>query len=168
MNFLINLRQIKNSFFKKENFYFLGFSIIIFVLDRITKSKIIQDYDQKAYYINDYINLDLTWNIGIGFGLLSTDSTIIYNFVSVLIFIIILILLYFFILSKNFDKFMFSFIIGGALGNFYDRLFFNAVPDFIDLHYKGFHWFTFNVADIFIVFGILIFMLSELTNKKNK
>ena len=166
MNFLINLKEVKSKFFKKENFYFLLISIFIFLFDRFTKFKIVEGINENTYYVNDFINLDLTWNIGIGFGLLSTDSTAIYNFISLLILMIILILLLFFIISEKFDKFIYSIIIGGALGNLYDRLFFNAVPDFIDLHYKGFHWFTFNVADIFIVIGILIFLLRELLNNK--
>ena len=166
MSFFINLKEVKSKFLKKENFYFLLISIFIFALDRFTKLKIIQDINENPYYVNDYINLDLTWNIGIGFGLLSTDSSVIYYFISLLISVIILILFIFFIISKNFDKFIYSIIIGGALGNLYDRLFFNAVPDFIDLHYRGFHWFTFNIADIFIVIGILIFLLRELFNNK--
>ena len=63
--------------------------------------------------------------------------------------------------SKTSEKIIFSIIIGGAIGNLYDRLTYNAVPDFIDLHYNNFHWFTFNVADIFITIGILIFMIKS-------
>lgn len=159
MSFFNNLKEVKSKILKKVNFYFLLISIFIFALDRFTKLKIIQDINENPYYVNDYINLDLTWNIGIGFGLLSTDSSVIYYFISLLISVIILILFIFFIISKNFDKFIYSIIIGGALGNLYDRLFFNAVPDFIDLHYRGFHWFTFNIADIFISIGILIFLI---------
>ena len=111
------------------------------------------------YYINDYINFDLVWNTGIGFGLLSSASPFIYNVITLIIGIVILILFYFLLVSEIIDKIILAIIIGGASGNFYDRFAYNAVPDFIDLHYKGFHWFTFNVADIFISCGILLYIL---------
>lgn len=159
MNILINLNKIKNNFLKKENIFFLIFVFIIFFFDRITKSKILNTYSENAQYINDYINIDLIWNIGIGFGFLSTESTLFYNLISTLIGIVILSLTYFLIISEKIDKFIYAIIIGGALGNFYDRLIFKAVPDFIDLHYDNFHWFTFNVADIFITIGIFILII---------
>ncbi len=167
MNFFFNIKEIKSTFLKIENFYCILLAIIIFIFDRITKIKIIQDYNENIFYVNSFINIDLTWNIGIGFGLLSTDAIAFYNSITVLIATVIIILLYFIIISKNFDKFIYSIIIGGAVGNFYDRLVYNAVPDFIDLHYNDFHWFTFNVADVFIVIGILIFLLRELLSKQN-
>ena len=131
----------------------------IFFLDRYTKLLILDNFSENSYYLNDYINLDLIWNIGIGFGFLSTDSYLAYNLITLLIGLVILSLFYFLVLSEIIDNLIYSVIIGGALGNFYDRLVYNAVPDFIDLHYKNFHWFTFNVADIFITIGILIFIL---------
>ena len=167
MNLFFNIKEIKSTFLKIENFYCILLAIIIFIFDRITKIKIIQDYNENTFYVNHFINIDLTWNIGIGFGLLSTDKIAFYNSITVLIATVITILLYFIIISKNFDKFIYSIIIGGAVGNFYDRLVYNAVPDFIDLHYNDFHWFTFNVADVFIVIGILIFLLRELLSKQN-
>tara|TARA_E500000178_G_C16993579_1_gene742046 strand:- start:955 stop:1455 length:501 start_codon:yes stop_codon:yes gene_type:complete len=166
MNVLINLNKIKKNFFKKENIFFLIFAFIIFSFDRITKFKILNTYSENTQYINDYVNIDLIWNIGIGFGFLSTESTLFYNFISTLIGIVILSLTYFLIISEKVDKLIYAMIIGGALGNFYDRLIFKAVPDFIDLHYDNFHWFTFNVADIFISIGILIFVLRSFFVKK--
>ena len=109
--------------------------------------------------MNDFLNLDLIWNIGIGFGFLSTDTLLFYNLVTFLIGSVILILFYILITSKSIDNLIYSIIVGGACGNFYDRLVYNAVPDFIDLHYNNFHWFTFNVADIFITLGILAFII---------
>ena len=82
MNFLVNLKEFRNNLFKKENIYFLVFTTIIFFLDRLSKLQIINNYSETVYYINDYLNFDLIWNIGIGFGFLSTDSTILYNFVT--------------------------------------------------------------------------------------
>ena len=131
MNLLINLNKIKNDFLKKENIFFLIFAFIIFFFDRITKSKILNTYSDNTIFINDYINIDLIWNIGIGFGFLSTNSILFYNFISTLIGIVILSLTYFLIISEKKDKLIYAIIIGGALGNFYDRLVYKAVPDFI-------------------------------------
>ena len=156
---MINLTEIKNKIVTKNNLYCLIVILIIFFLDRYTKLLILDNFSENTYYLNDYINLDLIWNIGIGFGFLSTDSFLIYNLITLLIGLVILSLFYFLVLSEIIDKLIYSVIIGGALGNFYDRLVYNAVPDFIDIHYKNFHWFTFNVADIFITIGILIFIL---------
>ena len=161
MNFLINLKEIKNNFSKKENIIYLILILIIFFLDRYSKFIVINNFSENTYYVNKYLNLDLIWNIGIGFGLLSTDSSLFYNLVTILIGLVIVFLAYIFFISKNIDKFIYSVIIGGALGNFYDRLFYKAVPDFIDLHYNNFHWFTFNVADIFITMGIIIFLTNS-------
>jgi signal peptidase II len=159
MSFFINLIERIKNLLKKENIYFLTLALIIFFFDRASKSKIINDFNQSTYYINEYINFDLIWNIGIGFGLFSTDLTLFYTLVTILIGLVILLLFYFFAESDTLDKLIYSIIIGGAIGNFYDRLIYKAVPDFIDIHYNNFHWFTFNVADIFITIGILIFIL---------
>ena len=159
MNLLANLKEIKNYFLKKENIYYSVLIIIIFFLDRYSKFIVINNFSERTNYINKYTNLDLIWNIGIGFGFLSTDSSIFYNLITVTIGIVIIFLLCVFAQSNKIDKFIFSIIIGGALGNFFDRLAYKAVPDFIDLHYNNFHWFTFNVADIFITIGISIFII---------
>ena len=156
---MIDLKEIKNKIVTKNNLYCLIVILIIFFLDRYTKLLILDNFSENTYYLNDYINLDLIWNIGIGFGFLSTDSYLAYNLITLLIGLVILSLFYFLVLSEIIDNLIYSVIIGGALGNFYDRLVYNAVPDFIDIHYKNFHWFTFNVADIFITIGILIFIL---------
>ena len=166
MNFLISLKEFKNYLFKKDNLFFLIFAIIIFFLDRLSKLKIINNLDEAPYYVNDYINFDLVWNIGIGFGLLSTNSSLLYNFVTTLIGIVIIFLIYFLIISSKLDKFIYSIIMGGAIGNFYDRIIYKAVPDFIDIHYGDFHWFTFNIADIFISIGIIVYLLKDLVFKK--
>ena len=141
--------------------YFLVIILLTFFLDRYSKFFILENFIGDTYYINDFINLDLVWNTGIGFGLLSSKSTILYNLITLLIGTVIIILFIVFFKSDNYEKFIFTIIIGGALGNFYDRLYFRAVPDFIDIHYGNFHWFTFNVADIFITLGIIIFLLKN-------
>ena len=156
MNFFEN---IKIRILRRENIFFLIFTILIFFLDRFSKNIILNDYTENQVYINEYVNFNLIWNTGIGFGILSTDSILVYNSITIIIGLVILYLFYIQLISDQIDRTIFCMIIGGALGNFYDRLVLQAVPDFIDLHYKEFHWFTFNVADIFITFGIVIFVL---------
>ena len=158
---MINLREIKNKIILKNNIYWLFVISIIFFLDRYTKIKILNNFTENTYYLNDYINLDLVWNIGIGFGFFSTQSDIIYNLITFIIVSVIIFLLYIFVISEEMDKAIYTLIIGGALGNVYDRLIYKAVPDFIDMHYNNFHWFTFNVADIFISIGIIIFIMKS-------
>ena len=156
---MIDLKEIKNKVIKKENFYFLVIILLIFSIDRYSKIEIIKNYSNQAFYLNSFINFDLIWNTGIGFGILSSTSSLIYNFISFLIFGVIILLGYYYFQSDKYEKFIFSTIIGGAIGNFYDRFFFKAVPDFIDFHIGNFHWFTFNLADVFITFGIIAFFI---------
>ena len=159
---MIDLKEIKNKIVTKNNLYCFVVISIIFFLDRYTKLFILNNFTENTYYLNNYINLDLVWNTGIGFGLFSSNSDIIYNLTSLLIIMVIICLIYFLIRSETYEKIIYSIIAGGALGNFYDRIFFKAVPDFIDLHYKNFHWFTFNLADIFITLGIIAFLFKEI------
>ena len=159
MNFLKGFKENKNKIFKKENFYYLTIIIIIFTLDRISKIQIINNFNDTPYYLNDFINLNLIWNIGIGFGFFSTDLSYLYNLITLVISVIIIILLHIFLNSNILDKLIYAIIIGGALGNLCDRLVYKAVPDFIDLHYNNFHWFTFNIADIFVTVGIIAFIM---------
>ena len=165
---MISLREINNKIITKENFYFLIIVLLIFGLDRYTKIEIINNFSENSFYINVFINFDLVWNTGIGFGLFQSSSILLYNSISLLIAFVILFLIYLLIISDKLDKISFSLIIGGAIGNFYDRMIFKAVPDFIDLHYKNFHWFTFNVADILISLGIIIFLIKGLLESKIK
>ena len=164
---MINLKEIKSKVITKVNLYCFVVISIIFFLDRYTKSLILKHLSENTYYFNNYINLDLVWNTGIGFGLFRSNSEIIYNLISLLIASVIIFLIYFLIASDKFEKVIYSIIVGGALGNFYDRMLFKAVPDFIDLHYLNFHWFTFNIADIFITLGILGFIMKEFLIKNN-
>jgi signal peptidase II len=159
MNYLNKLKDLKKLIFKKQNLFFIIIVIIIFSIDRISKIKVISEFHERVYSINNFLNIDLIWNIGIGFGLFSTDTTLIYNSITLIISIVILALFFMLIKSTNLDKLIYTIIIGGALGNFYDRLIYRGVPDFIDLHFNNFHWFTFNVADIFITVGILFFII---------
>ena len=152
---MIDIKEIKNNILKKENCYLLAIILLIFGLDRYSKIEIINNFSDTSVYLNDFLNFDLIWNTGIGFGLLKSNTALFYNLISTLIGLVVIILFFLALRSKSFDKIIYSIIIGGALGNFYDRVFYNAVPDFIDIHYRNFHWFTFNIADIFITLGII-------------
>ena len=162
---MIDLKEIKDKTFKRENIYSLIIIIFIFIIDRYSKIQITNNFLDNTYYINDFLNFDLIWNTGIGFGLLSLDNSTFYNIITAIIGIVIVTLLYFLLNSKIFDRVSLSLIIGGALGNFYDRLSYKAVPGFIDVHYGSFHWFTFNCADIFITIGIICFLFGDLFKK---
>jgi signal peptidase II len=166
MNYNNKFKEKKNLFLKKENIFIFLIILLCVLLDRYTKNEVIVNFSENVFFINNFINIDLIWNTGIGFGFLSTESSLIYNLVSALVGAVIVILCYFTIISEVTDKLIYAIIIGGAIGNFYDRLIFNAVPDFIDLHYDRYHWFTFNVADIFITLGIIIFLTNEFLKNK--
>ena len=166
MNYNNKFKEKKNSFLKKENIFIFLIILFCVFLDRYTKNEVIINFSENIFFINNFINIDLIWNTGIWFGFLSTESSLIYNLVSALVGAVIVILCYFTIISEVTDKLIYAIIIGGAIGNFYDRLIFNAVPDFIDLHYDRYHWFTFNVADIFITLGIIIFLTNEFLKNK--
>ena len=143
--------------------------VIIFFLDRITKIlilNIVEETGKLDIYVNSFLNLYLVWNKGIGFGLLSFDQKSTYNVISLLILLINLIIIYLIYNEKSIKTYFLLVILAGSFGNLFDRIYYNAVPDFIDLNYKGYHWFIFNVADIFITLGILCLIFSELLNYK--
>ena len=154
---------------KKIINFFLILSFI-FTIDRLSKIYILKYFELNSseIYLTSFLNLILVWNKGIGFGLLSFEGNVIYNFITFFIFIVILIL---FIVSAKYDQkngYFYMIIIGGALGNLFDRIYYYSVPDFIDFHLGDFHWFVFNVADIFITIGIICLIIVEMIfNKKN-
>ena len=156
---MIDIKEIKNNILKKENCYLLAIILLIFGLDRYSKIEIINNFSEISFYLNDFLNFDLIWNTGIGFGFFSTNSTLVYNLVTILIILVILFIVSMFIVSERLDKLIYSIVIGGALGNLYDRFVYKAVPDFIDIHYGNFHWFTFNIADIFITIGVICLII---------
>ena len=155
-----------------KNFYLnLVILLTVFIFDRTTKLYILKLAEVETsvnVYITPYLNLFLIWNKGIAFGLFSIDGSIIYNSITILIGLIIIIILFMILKNNNIQRYFFALIAGGALGNLYDRIVYSAVPDFIDLHFNGFHWFVFNVADIFITIGVFCLILVELffNNKK--
>ena len=155
-----------------KNFY-ISFSIVtlIYFLDRVTKIYVIQlDKNNLGSDIfnSTYLNIVLIWNKGIAFGLLSFSEAHLYNILSLIISIIVVILVMMSLKSHGFKRYSFLMIVGGALGNLHDRIFFNAVPDFIDFHVGNFHWFIFNVSDIFITLGVISMIILELADNKTK
>ena len=161
--------------FKKFSLNLIAWGMI-FLIDRLTKLyilKIAETQNSVDVYLTSYLNLYLIWNKGIAFGLFSMNESMIYNIITIIIGIIIIVILYSMWRNDNVQRYFLTLIAGGALGNFYDRIIYTAVPDFIDLHFNGFHWFVFNVADIFITVGIFCLILVELffnnktTNEKN-
>ena len=159
------MQYIKNKIF---NFYLL-ITLVIFFLDRLIKIYIIKKTGETGtseIFFSNYLNIQLVWNEGIAFGLLSFNESFFYNIITFFISIVIIILIYFAFKSKSFEKIAYVLIIGGALGNLFDRIYYHAVPDFIDLHVNNFHWFIFNIADIFISVGILCLIFVEIFFKR--
>ena len=155
-----------------KNFYLnLIILLIVFIFDRITKLyvlKLAKVETSVDVYIAPYLNLFLIWNKGVAFGLFSIEESTIYNSITILIGLIIITIIFMMLKNSNIQRYFFALIAGGALGNFYDRIVYSAVPDFIDLHFYDFHWFVFNVADIFITIGVFCLILVELFfNNKN-
>jgi signal peptidase II len=153
--------------------FFLSFIIlsIVFLIDRVTKLyilKLAEIENSVDIYLTSYLNLFLIWNKGVAFGLLSINASLIYNVITLIISLIIVVILFLMWKNDNIQKYFLALVSGGALGNLYDRIVYTAVPDFIDLHFQGFHWFVFNVADIFITVGVFCLILVELFyNNKN-
>jgi len=147
--------------------FFLNFTILITVIliDRISKFYILKLAEVESsvdIYVTSYLNLFLIWNKGIAFGLLSMNESIIYNSITIMIGLIVIVILLMMWKNDNIQRYFLALVAGGALGNLYDRIVYTAVPDFIDLHFHGFHWFVFNVADIFITVGVFCLILVEL------
>ena len=153
--------------------FILNFLIIFFIffLDRISKIYILNIAENTGVVditVNSFLNLILVWNSGIGFGLFQFDKATAYNLITIIILLVNLIIIYLLFKSENLHKIFFSMILGGSFGNLFDRFYYSAVPDFIDLNYNGYHWFVFNVADIFITTGIFALIFSEIFLKKNE
>lgn len=153
--------------FKKILFNFTIISLIFFI-DRISKNYILKIAEQESLvdiYINSYLNFYLIWNKGIAFGLFSFDQNLIYNFVTLIIVVISIVIIILVIKTNGIERYSFTLVFGGAISNLYDRIYYKAVPDFIDFHIAEYHWFVFNMADIFITLGIVSIILIEVLKK---
>ena len=147
--------------------------LAIFFLDRISKTYILKtlELENKVdIYLTEYLNFYLIWNKGIAFGLFSFNESFVYNTITGIIIIICIVVTVMTYINSGFKKLSLIFVLGGAFGNLFDRIYYSAVPDFIDFHINGFHWFVFNVADIFITLGIICLIFDEIfvNNKKNE
>ena len=145
--------------------------IIIFLSDRVSKFYVVsknEEYLSPNLFMSEYLNISLVWNEGIAFGLLSFEKDHFYNILTILILIVVILILFMIFKSEGLKKYSLMMILGGALGNLYDRIFFGAVPDFIDFHVGNFHWFIFNVSDIFITLGVIFLITLELNINKKK
>ena len=160
----------------KKTLVNLSIILLIFFIDRFSKIYILDIAESNGnvdIYINSFLNFVLYWNTGIGFGLFAFEQPQAYNFITLIIIFVNLIIIYLIYKSTNFKIYFFIMILGGSLGNLYDRINYNAVPDFIDLHINNFHWFIFNIADIFISLGVIcliyveIFFKNKLNNEQN-
>ena len=155
----------------KKNLWNILFVLVIFAADRISKIAIIsstQNQQKQEIIINSFLNLNLIWNDGIAFGLFSFEQEFYYNLLTALIVLITIIILWMIVKTKRLEKVSFMMIFGGSLGNIFDRLYYRSVPDFIDIHVNNFHWFIFNVADIFISLGVIILIYLEIFLKKKR
>tara|TARA_B100001093_G_C26786937_1_gene997099 strand:+ start:851 stop:1339 length:489 start_codon:yes stop_codon:yes gene_type:complete len=147
------------------------FVALIFILDRLTKHLILelsQPLNELNIQVNSFLSFNLVWNDGIAFGLLSFKENFFYEVVTILIIIVSLLVLWFALRTKGIEKFGFLMILGGALGNLFDRMYYSSVIDFIDISYNNYHWFIFNVADIFITLGVVMLISLELLKAKKK
>ena len=165
--------MIKNIF--KRNIIFISIFILIFTFDRLSKLYILNLAEINGtlnLFVTPFLNFYLIWNKGIAFGLFSFDQNFIYNFITFLIVLITVIILIIALKSKDYKGYFFISIFSGSVGNLFDRFYYSAVPDFIDFHLNNFHWFIFNVADIFISLGVIclifveIFINKEVNDKK--
>ena len=154
--------------------FFIKLTIVtsIFLLDRITKLYVIYLNDiflNSEIYTSKFLNISLIWNDGIAFGLFSFEESYIYNFITIIILTVIIFIFVMIIQSEGVKHYSLLIIFSGAIGNLYDRILYKAVPDFIDVHIGEFHWFIFNIADIFITLGVFFMIFFELIgNNKEK
>jgi len=157
-------------FFNKNFYIILSVVFLIFIIDRLSKIYVINESTKNLgnyIYASKYLNIRLIWNEGIAFGLFSFDNNLLYHSLTSIILIIILIIIYMVTKHVSLKRYSLILILGGALGNFYDRLFYGAVPDFIDFHINNFHWFIFNFADISITIGVLFMIILEIIDKSD-
>ena len=155
----------------KKIFLNLILVLLIFFLDRFSKIYVLNlaELNSKVdIYLTPYLNLYLIWNKGIAFGLLSFEESFVYNATTLVIILVSLVVLIMVFRTNGFVRYSFISIFGGSLGNLFDRIYYTAVPDFIDFHINGFHWFIFNVADIFITTGVICLIYAEIFFNKEK
>tara|TARA_B100001121_G_C18575774_1_gene567197 strand:+ start:288 stop:761 length:474 start_codon:yes stop_codon:yes gene_type:complete len=153
----------------RKNIWNIVFIFTIFLIDRLSKFFIInsaEKFGDLDIFVTSFLSFNLIWNDGVAFGLFSFEKEIYYNFLTILILLITLIILWMINKTEKFEKLAFMMIFGGSTGNIFDRLYYSSVPDFIDIHFNNFHWFIFNVADIFITLGVILLIYLEIFSRK--
>ena len=163
------MELIKNKL--KKNYIYILIIILMFVLDRASKEYVIKfflSYQEPSYYLFPFLNLTLVWNSGMAFGLFESESNTYHIISAVIASVIIILIIWLYKSTLLVEKIALSIVIGGALGNLFDRIKYNAVPDFIDMHYRDFHLFVFNVSDIVITIGIILLLLSDILKKNEE
>lgn len=165
---------------KKYKLFLIGICIagcFIFI-DQLTKNKVIHTIsalEVKTNYIHHHIaitsffNIVLTWNSGISFGIFNNNNNITTKIVTIITSIIALYILYLIYKSKKYSHTIFySLIFAGAVGNIIDRIKHGAVVDFLDFHFFGYHWPSFNIADSCVFIGVFILILTDIIDQKIK
>ena len=154
----------------KNIIIYLIIATLMFYVDRLTKNFMINYFElnNSDLIINPFLNFTLNWNTGIGFGLFADFGYFFYNFTTIIIFVVLIVLFYFFINSEKLEKNSLFIIMVGASGNFFDRIKYQSVPDFIDFHINNLHWYTFNIADVYISLGVILLLIINLLNLKNE
>ena len=163
------MELIKNKL--KKNYIYILIIILMFVLDRASKEYVIKfflSYQEPSYYLFPFLNLTLVWNSGMAFGLFESESNTYHIISAVIASVIIVLIIWLYKSTLIVEKIALSTVIGGALGNLFDRIKYNAVPDFIDMHYHDFQWFIFNVSDIVITLGIIMLLVCDILKKNEK
>jgi len=154
---------------KKKNIFYFFFISLIFLFDRLSKILIIRllgKTENQEIVVLNFLSLNLIWNKGIAFGIFSFDEKLFYHVLTMFIITVIFFVFWLMVKAEKLEKYGYMMIFSGSLGNVFDRLVYSSVPDFIDFHFKNFHWFTFNVADIFITAGVVLLILNEFNFKK--
>ena len=165
------MKDMANDLMLKKNIFYFVFVVTIFIIDRVSKILIIKSSDLTDnfnIFITSFLNFNLIWNDGIAFGLFSFEESYIYNFITIIILTVIIFVFVMIIKSEGVKHYSLLIIFSGAIGNLYDRISYKAVPDFIDVHIGEFHWFIFNIADIFITLGVLCLIYDEIFLEKKR
>ena len=158
-----------SKFLTKQFYINLSVVFLIFIFDRLSKIYVLFK-DEKSLepnlFSSEFLNISLIWNSGIAFGFFSFKEKYLYNIITIIICLVIMVLIILVSKAEKFKKYSYLMVLGGALGNLYDRIVYMSVPDFIDIHFNGFHWFIFNIADIFITLGVICLIYDEVFSEK--
>ncbi len=150
------MNKINPGIVKKIIYYTILF-VSLFSLDRFSKIWALNNLAYENIPVFKYLNFSLVLNRGVSFGIFGSSSSAAFYLLTILIFLVIGFFVFFSIseYKRGMNIFWHIFIIAGAYSNLLDRIMYKGVVDFIDFYVGTWHWPTFNVADIFIVLGVL-------------